>query len=373
MNAIRALVTCAAVLCLSSSVASPARAQAGDPYRPILSDFHTRSPSRDRSEINAIQFGETLTGGANFTYLDGLDDVSSAGAFIRPDLGTEDEFVIGTSFVDNAGESQFELQTRYTLASSLGLATGYFRSGASGQSDLFFARVNYEVPFMGGKVSLSPVGQRNLNRDYDLGAYAVYTNADLLVGGGFDGEEVRGTVNYAFPTKLGALRPAGEVLYVDNSVGEIDGAEIMLAAGTLGFSGGYLAQGFSMGRVAGPTAVYQVNPVSFTSPAWNRFYDVWEYGDFVSVEALSVQAGDGRTTRYSAVVYPAQLLPENQGIAERVYLGFRHTENDIDNDTDAPVAGYFGPLFGKFSGSVSFAYDFQDEQGELILGLVLVH
>jgi len=373
MRGIRPLGLLVALVSASLPLGSAAWAQASDVYRPILSDFHTRSPSRDRTEINAIQFGEILTGGLNYTYLDGADDVSSAGAFFRPDLGTEDELAIGTSFVDNAGESQFELQGRYTLASSLGLATGFFRSGASGQSDLFFARLNYEIPFAAGKLNLSPVAQRNLNRDYDLGAYIVYTDDNLLAGGGFDGEEVRATVNYAFPGQIGGLRPAGEVLFVDNSVGEIDGAEILLAAGTLSFSGGYLAQGFSVGRVSGPTAVYQSNPVSFTSPAWNRFYDVWEYGDFMSFEVLSIQAGEGRQTKYSAVVYPAQLMPGEQGVAERIYVGYRHLENDLGGDTDAPVAGYFGRLFGMYSGSVSFAYDFQDEQGELILGLVLVH
>jgi len=372
MNALRCVVT-AAVVGLVSVPSSQVCAQAMDIYQPQFTDFHVQVPDRDVADVMAIQFGKVLTGGFSYNYRDGADDPSSGGMFFRPDLESEDELVLATSYVDQGRDSAFELQGKYTLEGGLGFATGYYRPGITGQSDVFFARVNYETSFAGGKLMLSPTGQKNADRDYDLGGYAVYTVGSLLAGGGFDGEEVRGVVNFNFPQPIGPLRPAAEVFYVDNSVGDVPGAEVVLVTGTVSYSGGFLDPAFSVGRASGPSNVTYANPVSFTSLAWNRAYDVWEYGNYVNFRIFSLEAADNRTTDYSAVIYPLQLLDNYEGLLERIYLGARHVTSDLDSDADGAIAGYYGTLFGKFSGGLSFTYDVQDEQGEVVFGLVYVH
>jgi hypothetical protein len=374
MNTLRSAVSAAALALVAASPISARAQSSSDLYQPVVTDVHTRSPSRDLTDVMAIQFGKVVTGGFSYNYRDGVDDLSSAGFFFSPDLPTEDQVVFATSFNDlGNGDTAFELQGKYTLESGLGFSTGFYRPGMSGQSDVFFARVNYELPLAGGKLTLSPVGQKNADRDYDLGAYALYTYDSLLMGGGFDGEEVRAVVNYHTPTPLGPLRPAAEVFFVDNSAGDVDGAEVVLMTGTVSYSGGFLDPAFSVGRASGPSNVTFANPVSFTTLAWNRAHDVWEYGNYMNWRILSLDIAGNRSTDYSAVIYPAQLIDNYEGRLERIYVGARHVTSDVDSDADGAIAGYYGTLFGKFSGGVSFTYDLQDEQGELVFGLVYLH
>lgn len=345
-------------------------------YAPIFSDSHAIIRNSDRIETSSIQFGRTFTAGFSYTYFDGIDDPKSGGIFLNPDIPGESQLVLGTSIVDTADDTAFELQSKLTFASGFGFAGGYHRTGVSGQDDTVFVRIDYSLPIAGLQLNVAPLAQRNPDGDdhVDVGGYLRLTGPSMNLGYGFDGEEVRAVLNYVAPP-LGAMRPAAEVLYVNSEVGDIDAGQFYLLTATASFSGGFFSPLYSAGRGAGPSAVYFPNPVSFTSATFNRLYDVWELGGQLNLRVEGFNLAGTRTTNYQMSLHPANFVAGEQGRLERLFLGFKHIQNDgLDvDDVDMPFVGYFGQLVGKLNAALVLGYDFEERRSEATLGFVYVH
>jgi hypothetical protein len=361
---------------------------AADVYQPLASDFHTLllpnrlSGNKDVFDTSNIQFGKTFNAGFRYQGLEGSSDVTAAGAYFNPMLEREDRLTFGASIVDLGGDTdtQFELQAKYALASGFGLAATYFDNGISGQDALTALRLDYDTEAGSGgmRFNVASLAQRNFDPDgdgsYDVGAYVRLYSDKMVVGAGYDGEEVRALFNFAL-AKVNGVTPAVELLFVNSQVGDMDDGQFLLGSATLDFTGGFLAPVFSQGRVAGPSAVYYNNPVSNVSSLYNRAHDVWELGRILNFRVQGLKFGNTRTTDYQLAFYPAHVVEGDQGQLERLFFGTKHIVNSNNglDDIDEPFVGYFGRLFGKLNASFMAGYDFGNSQAEITFGLVYLH
>lgn len=358
-----------------------------DLYQPVASDLHSiflpssLSGGRDVFDTSNIQFGRTFNAGFRYQGLEGIEDFKAAGIYFKPSLPNEDQLTLGTSIIDVGGatDTQFEFQAKYALASGFGLAATYFDNGVSGQEALTALRLDYDAKLgpAGMRFNIAAVAQRNFDPDgsgsYDAGAYARVYSDNMVIGAGYDGEEVRGLLNFTFP-KIGTVTPATEFLFVNSQVGDVDGGQFFLGSATVDFRGGFLSPVFSQGRSGGPSAVYYNNPVSNVSSLYNRAHDVWEYGRILNFRVQGLKSGRARTTDYQVAFYPAHVVGGDQGYLERLFVGTKrivNTNNGLD-DIDAPFAGYSGRL-GKLNASFVIGHDFDDSQSEITLGFVYLH
>ncbi len=65
---------------------------------------------------------------------------------------------------------------------------------------------------------------------------------------------------------LDVLRPAVEVLYVDNTIGHFSGTRNLFANVTLKYGGGFLSHPARLGRAMGPQGTEYGNPLGFLTP-----------------------------------------------------------------------------------------------------------
>jgi PAS domain S-box-containing protein len=105
----------------------------------------------------------------------------------------------------------------------------------------------------------------------------------LMASWGSDGEQWRSTVGYVAPDQGAAeLRPAIEMFYVDNTIGQVNGSKDMMVTGSLGYRKGFLGHESRLGRAMGPTGVEFSNPLGYLNPNFNRRLTAWEVGELVN-------------------------------------------------------------------------------------------
>jgi len=133
---------------------------------------------------------------------------------------------------------------------------------------------------------------------------SIVYNKEWLVTYGNDGEQWRSAFAYIAPPLTEILRPAIEVLYIDNSIGKIGGDRTLMVSGSLGFSRGFLSHEATLGRAMGPTGMQFSNPLGYLNtaadPNFNRRAEVLEIGGLLNFRYInnSVAAGSPRTGNF---------------------------------------------------------------------------
>lgn len=328
--------------------------------------FRTRS---EVGESNLMWWSPVVKAGAGRIDPDGADPTTYAGGYVRPLQAFEGagELIVGALEVeDAAGESSEELQAEYRFPFGLGVGAGTVdRPDAA--PDVRFAKVTYRDRL--GDVHLVLEGQvQETGDETEPGGYAGLHDEVWLGVVGHDGEQWRATLNYIAPESDGLLRPAIEGLYVDSSVGALDGPKLLFVNGTLKFRGGFLSHPASLGRAMGPQGLEYGNPLGFLQPTWNRRLDTWELGGVVDLRLVHTELPDGETVAdYEVLAYPWQ-VSEVEGPLGAVLVGGFRSERP-DEDTEGVLVGYSGGA-GFLQLSVTVHWEVDTGDLAAVVGLI---
>jgi hypothetical protein len=262
-------------------------------------------------QVNSILWTPVFKGGHGVQVSEtGGQDLNYFGGFARPLLPRPElgDLILGAQEVLQGDSKQTEVQGEYRLPSGLGFGGGFVDRNLSDQ-DIKFAKMSYRNEWQSVKYIVSTQWQQFKEQDYPGGYVALY-NKQLMASWGSDGEQWRGTMGYVAPDQgANELRPAIEMFYVDNTIGDINGSKDMMVTGSLGFRKGFLGHESRLGRAMGPTGAEFSNPLGYLNPNFNRRLTAWEVGEFVNFRYIhKTLPNKGREETLETAVYPGQLL-----------------------------------------------------------------
>ncbi len=284
----------------------------------------------------------------------------------RPELGN---LVLGAQEITQGDSNQTEVQGEYRLASGIGVGAGFVDRKFSDQ-DIHWAKLSYRGDLWGDiRYILSTQWQHVQARDYPGGYLALY-NPQLMATWGSDGEQWRASFGYVAPDEgADKLRPALEVFYVDNSIGQLDGAKDLWVTGSLGFRKGFLGHESRLGRAMGPTGVEMANPIGYLNPNFNRRLTAWEVGDLVNFRFIHTTLPNGmRVETLETAVYPTQLLAPGSWL-DTLFVGVGNTSPNPGQDGVSGIFGYHQRI-GHFESSIRVQHDFDRDDTALFVDLI---
>jgi len=333
-------------------------------------DFHYRHlTATEESRYNAFLWTPMFRGGGGFFSPDDLPSVSYGGGYLRPlaawpDLG---DLILGGGFVDGGPRQDYEFQAEYRLPMGLGIGGGFFDT-ENPATDVAFGKLTYRNKIQSWSYILE-LQIQEFGDETSPGGYAAIYNDEWMFVGGIDGEQWRVTAGYIAPESTGHFRPAAELIYVDNSIGDLDGPRSWFGNLTLGYEGGFLSHPARLGRAMGPQGLEFGNPLGFLLPTWNRRLEVWELGGLAGARAERIEFPNGSVTeRYEGLVFPFQ--PAQTGtFLDGLFIGGAYIRRPTE-DTMSCLAGYFGPLkpFKVFAG---VEYEFEPSETMAVAGVIL--
>ena len=335
---------------------------------PGKSDFIFKHTDTAAS-FNSIWWSPVFKGGGGYIDPDLGPQTNYFGGYVRPLLPSPEfgELILGGLALDAYGGDAHELQGEYRFPFGLGFGGGCVEREAS-DNDIWFAKVTYR----------STIGQWNYILEAQVqefaghvspGGWAALYNEWLMTTFGYDGEHIRTAVGLIFPDHGKRLRPAFEVLYVDNSIGDFEGPRVVFANATMGYRGGFLSHPARLGRAMGPTGLEFGNPLGFLRPTWNRRLDLWELGQIADFRLEWKEFPNGDTFgRYEAAFFPFQ-LDEKANVLDYLFLGPFYLK-DIDEDT-AGLLGGFVSKTDPVQVSLAVDYRFDTNDVRLTVGLIV--
>lgn len=337
-------------------------------HHPGKLDFHfTDTPMG--SDANLMWWSPSIKGGFGLISPDEGEDTRFAGAFFRPlaakpALG---DLIVGVNGLDTPAFRDFEVQAEYRSPSRFAFGGGIVEREDT-DLDVAFLKASYRGP-LGGISSILTLQAQRVAEETSPGGYAALYNDELMFVAGDDGEQRRGTVGYVAPETKRSFRPAVEVLYVDNSTGDLDGPRTLFANATLGFKGGFLSHPARLGRAMGPTGLEFANPLGFLSPTWNRRLDTWEMGGLADFRVIGLETPNGRRTlTWQGVVFPFQFVP-GDSFADGLFAGMTYTDRSFADEVTGVLAGLFRKV-SFLSLSLEAEYDFETDDKRLNVGLI---
>ena len=317
---------------------------------------------------------DSETGGQNLNYYGGY----ARPLLTKPELG---ELFVGGQQVLQGDRISTEVQGEYRLANGLGFGGG-FADKSQSVLDAKFAKVSYQNQWQDIKYIVSAQWQNYAGKDYGGGYVALY-NKEWMATYGNDGEQWRSAFKYVAPQITEKLRPALEVLYIDNSIGKIGADKTLMVSGSLGFSKGFLSQEATLGRAMGPTGMQFANPLGYfntaTDPTFNRRAETWELGGLLNFRYIntSVASGSPRTETFEANVFPAQFFGVDNFL-NSIFIGggisnpngakpYRSTLATINQSGVSGNMGYI-KRFGHIDTNVRVQHDFDVNDTEVYVG-----
>ena len=309
---------------------------------------------------HGVQISET--GGQDTNYFGGF----ARPLLTRPDLG---DLILGAQEVLQGDSKQTEVQGEYRLPSGLGLGGGFVDRNLSAQ-DVKFAKISYRNEWQSIKYIVSTQWQRFQQRDYP-GGYVALFNKELMASWGSDGEQWRSTVGYVAPDRgIHALRPAIELFYTDNTIGQVTGSKDLMLTGSLGFRKGFLGHESRLGRAMGPTGVEFSNPLGYLSPNFNRRLTAWEVGDFVNFRFIhkTLPNNTGREETLETAIYPGQLLGNNN-LINALFVGVGVTSPQPGQHGVSGLLGYHTRI-DSIESSFRVQHDFDINDTSIFFSLI---
>jgi hypothetical protein len=309
-----------------------------------------------------------LFGGASHDSIRSAPDVVALGFFARPwgEAPDKGEFLLGGNYVAPAGDEQWELQAKYVAPGGIGAGAGYLADPHAG--DIAFIKAIAQGKRGSLHYHFSPLLQDGPGGTAP-GGYAALHGDHLFAGGGGDGEQWRILAAWSAKNDQGGfLDPSLEALFIDSSVGSIDGEKFHFVNGSLRRNSGFLSTPVRLGRALGPQGLQFANPVSFLSPSWIRPADVWEIGEILNVRLLRrEQPGGEITTLAQAVFFPVQALG-GDGRLRGLFAGLQH-----DHDRDPSSSLLFGHTgrHGRVAVNAAAFVDFDEGALSGVIGIKL--
>ena len=323
-------------------------------------------------QVNSILWTPVVKGGHGIIVSEtGAKDINYYGGFVRPLLTHPEwgDLILGAQDVIQGDKNQTEMQGEYRLPFGLGIGGGFVDREANSQ-DVKFAKISFRNKWQDVNYILSTQWQRYQNQDYAGGYVALY-NQSLMVSWGNDGEQWRSTLAYmASDRGEKNLRPAFELFYVDNSIGNVYGSKDLIVTGSLGFRKGFLGNESRLGRAMGPTGVEFSNPQGYLSPNFTRRQTVWEVGDFASFRFTHKTLPNGnREETLETAIYPLQFLLGNDNLLSALFVGVGNTSPNPGQDGVSGLFGYH-KLIGNFESSARVQHDFNRNDTALFVSVI---
>ncbi|MDO9141787.1 MAG: hypothetical protein Q7U38_15820 [Methylobacter sp.] len=332
--------------------------------------FYDRKDNGD-FQVNSLLWGPSVKGGYGVQVSEtGGQDTHYFGGFARPLLTRPElgDLILGAQEILRGDAKQTEVQGEYRLPSGLGFGGGFVDKTHNDQ-DIKFAKISYRQQWQSINYIVSTQWQRFQQRDYPGGYIAVY-NKQLMATWGSDGEQWRGTLGYVAPDQgADKLRPALEVFYVDNSIGQVNGSKDVWITGSLGFRKGFLGHESRLGRAMGPTGVEFANPIGYLNPNFNRRLTAWEIGELVNFRFIhrSLPNG-GREQTLETAVYPGQLLGVDS-LFSALFVGLGTTSPNPGQDGISGLLGYHKRI-DNIESSFRVQHDFDGDDTAIFFSLI---
>lgn len=291
-------------------------------------DFLYRGREADNS-YNAFLWTPLFKGGGGTLVPKSGEATTYLGGFLRPLQAMPDkgELILGAQGVEANNRRDLEAQAEYRLPLGLGIGGGFVEARESG-NDIQFGKLTWRNKIRGWNYILELQAQ-DVEHSVSPGGYVAAYDAQFMGVAGHDGEQWRATAGYVAPTNRTPFRPAAEVLYVDNSIGEFDGARSIFVNGTLRLQGGFLSHPARLGRAMGPQGLEYGNPLGFLFPTWNRRLETWEMGGLLDVRYEHIWLPN-RTTqeRVDAALFPFQFR-KTRSVFDGLFVGASYTRTPV--------------------------------------------
>ncbi|MGZ8159892.1 MAG: hypothetical protein ACXWT1_00145 [Methylobacter sp.] len=332
--------------------------------------FYDRKDNGD-FQVNSILWTPVFKGGHGVQISEtGGQDVNYFGGFARPLLARPDlgDLILGAQEVLQGDSKQTEVQGEYRLPSGLGFGGGFVDKNLSSQ-DIKFAKISYRNEWQSVKYIVSTQWQSFQGQD-SPGGYVALFNKQLMATWGNDGEQWRSTFGYVAPDQgVNNLRPAIEVFYVDNTIGQVNGSKDMMVTGSLGFRKGFLGHEARLGRAMGPTGVEFSNPLGYLNPNFNRRLTAWEVGEFVNFRFIhKTLPNSAREETLETAIYPAQLL-KIDSLVNALFVGIGVTSPNPGRNGVSGLLGYHKRI-ENIESSFRVQHDFDRDDTSIFFSLI---
>lgn len=323
-------------------------------------------------QVNSILWTPSIKGGHGVIVSEtGAKDINYYGGFIKPLLEHPEwgDLILGAQSVVQGNKNQVEAQGEYRLPFGLGFGGGFVDREASKQ-DVKFAKISFRNNWQDINYILSTQWQSYQNKDYAGGYIALY-NKSLMATWGSDGEQWRTTFGYVAPDQgEDKLRPAFEVFYVDNSIGNIHGSKDLMVTGSLGFRKGFLGHESRLGRGMGPTGVEFPNPLGYLTPNFNRRQTAWEIGKFANFRFIHKTLASGKHEEtLETAIYPLQFILDHDNLWSALFVGVGDTRLNSGKNNLSGLFGYHKRI-GNFESSARVQHDFDRNDTALFVSFI---
>lgn len=329
-------------------------------------DFlYRHRPNED--QYNLFGWTPVFKGGAGMLDTDGPGHTDYAGGYIRPLLTHPElgDLVMGVHGVDSLTRGDFEVQGEYRFPFGFGVGGGVVRPQIG--PDIQYGKLTYRNHW--GKVNYLVAAQvQEHGIETHPGGYLALYDQRWMAVGGSDGEQWRTCLGFVGPVEWKFLRPAVEVLYVDNSIGNYTGPRSLLANATFKFEGGFLSHAARLGRAMGPQGLEFANPLGFLTPTWNRRWDVWEMGGLMDFRAEHIRLPNHRTTeRYEGLMFPGQ-WDDLKNFFDHLFVGGSYSVN-ATRETAGVLGGFVGKL-GFLKLSLGIDHELDPSVTSIVVGTI---
>jgi hypothetical protein len=358
-----------------------ALAAAGEPFLSLEKGFASDSPllrpgkldflyryREAESSYNAFAWTPTFKGGAGVLDPKDAHPTSFGGGFLRPlaPWPEKGDLILGAQALEAPNRSDFEFQGEYRLPMGLGLGGGLVEARETG-ADVVFGKLTFRRKAGSWNYILELQGQ-SVNDQSSPGGYFALYNDQLMGVGGTDGEQWRVTVGYVAPWTNAFVRPTLEVLYTDNSIGDLPGVKQLFANATLKYQGGFLSHPARLGRAMGPQGLEFGNPLGFLVPTWNRRLDPWEMGNLLDLRAEHITLPNRSTQeRYEAMFFPFQFA-QTKTVLDCLFVGGSYFKNP-KKETPGLIAGFTGKV-AFLNLSVGVEHQFEPNDTIVTVGVI---
>jgi hypothetical protein len=335
--------------------------------RPGKLDFLYRH-RRDLDQYNGFVWTPIFKGGAGALDPTVGESTHYGGGFVRPLAPWPDkgDLILGAQSVETPLDPIYEVQGEYRFPFGLGVGGGVVET-LNPFSDVRFGKMTYRNKWRGWNYILEVQGQDTADRTEPGGYVALFNNYFMAVGGS-DGEQWRVTGAVMAPETWKVVRPVLEVLWVDNSIGQIVGPKVLFANATLKYEGGFLSHPARLGRAMGPQGLEFGNPLGFLNPTFNRRLEVWEMGSLADFRADRIELPTGAIQeRYEGYVFPFQ-LQEARSFLDAAFVGGAWSKSPV-KDTPSIIGGIFAQ-FGFVKLSVGVEHQVEPRETMVTVGVV---